>query len=67
MVAALVVYSIYTQIVEEKLRKKLVNYLENNEIEWFIFLKKLNKKTSQKTNKNDLFFCCNYLLNLLNK
>ena len=33
MVAALVVYSIYTQIVEEKLRKKLVDYLENNEIE----------------------------------
>ena len=36
MVAALIVYSIYTQIVEEKMRKKLVNYLENNEIEWFL-------------------------------
>ena len=33
MVAALFVYSIYTNIVENKLRKKLVDYLENNEIE----------------------------------
>lgn len=33
MVAAMIVYSIYTNIVEEKMRKKLVNYLENNEIE----------------------------------
>ena len=33
MVAALVVYSIYTNIVENKLRKNLVDYLENNEIE----------------------------------
>ena len=33
MFAALIIYSIYTHIVEEKLRKKLVDYLENNEIE----------------------------------
>ena len=33
MVMAVIIYSIYTHIVEEKLRKKLVNYLENNEIE----------------------------------
>ena len=33
MIAALVVYSIYTTITEEKMRRKLVNYLENNEIE----------------------------------
>jgi hypothetical protein len=33
MFAALIVYSIYTHLVEEKLRKKLVDYLENNEIE----------------------------------
>lgn len=33
MPVALVVYSIYTHFVEEKLRKDLVNYLENNEIE----------------------------------
>lgn len=33
MFAALIVYAIYTHIVEEKLRKKLVDYLENNEIE----------------------------------
>jgi zinc transporter ZupT len=33
MVAAIIVYAIYTNIVEEKMRKKLVDYLENNEIE----------------------------------
>lgn len=33
MFAALTIYAIYTHIVEEKLRKKLVDYLENNEIE----------------------------------
>lgn len=33
MVGALIVYSIYTHMVENKLRKNLVNYLENNEIE----------------------------------
>lgn len=33
MPIALVVYSIYTHIVEEKIRKNLVDYLENNEIE----------------------------------
>jgi hypothetical protein len=33
MVCGLIIYAIYTLIVEEKLRRKLVNYLENNEIE----------------------------------
>lgn len=33
MSTALIIYAIYTHIVEEKLRKKLVDYLENNEIE----------------------------------
>ncbi len=33
MIAALLVYSIYTHIMEERLRRKLVNYLQNNEIE----------------------------------
>ncbi len=33
MIVALVVYAIYTNIVEDKLRKKLVDYLEDNEIE----------------------------------
>lgn len=32
MPLALIVYAIYTHIVEEKLRKNLVDYLENNEI-----------------------------------
>lgn len=33
MSAGLIIYAIYTFVVEEKLRHKLVNYLENNEIE----------------------------------
>jgi len=33
MAASVIVYSIYTNIHEEKLRKRLVDYLENNEIE----------------------------------
>lgn len=33
MIAALIFYSIYTRIYEERLRQKLVNYLQNNEIE----------------------------------
>ena len=33
MVGAMIIYAIYTKIVEEKMRKKLVDYLENNEIE----------------------------------
>jgi len=33
MFIALIIYSIYTYIMEEKMRRKLVNYLENNEIE----------------------------------
>jgi len=33
MVGALIIYAIYTNIAEDKLRKKLVDYLENNEIE----------------------------------
>ena len=33
MIASLMGYAIYTTIKEERMRKKLVNYLENNEIE----------------------------------
>ncbi len=33
MIAALIVYSIYTLVYEERLRRTLVNYLQNNEIE----------------------------------
>ena len=33
MFTALIIYSIYTHFTEEKLRKKLVDYVENNEIE----------------------------------
>ena len=32
MIASLIIYSIYTNIAETKLRKNLVDYLENNEI-----------------------------------
>jgi len=33
MVGALIVYAIYTFVVEDKLRERLVDYLQNNEIE----------------------------------
>lgn len=33
MAGGLIAYAVYTLIVEERLRRKLVNYLENNEIE----------------------------------
>jgi hypothetical protein len=33
MVGAMIFYSAYTLIVETRLRSKLVNYVENNEIE----------------------------------
>ena len=33
MSAGLIIYAIYTFVIEEKLRRKLVDYLENNEIE----------------------------------
>lgn len=52
MFAALVVYSIYTFIHEEKLRLKLVDYLQNNEIETEPHkVRKSRKKSSGKVSK----------------
>ena len=55
MFAALVVYAIYTLVFEEKLRLKLVDYLQNNEIETEPHRpRRSRKKSSNKTTTGEV-------------
>lgn len=50
MTGALIVYAIYTHFAEEKMRRNLVDYLENNEITSDV--EKKNRKTKNKKSIN---------------
>ncbi len=53
MMAALIVYSIYTFVHEEKLRLKLVDYLQNNEIETEPRRSRKPRKKTSSTSKKE--------------